>query len=81
MQATKLYMIPKTTLFNKIHRCSDQVLFDITKQKLTPEEKESIKGWILDIESWYFPLRVFQLWKIAEKLLQARGDYKILRVN
>ena len=48
-QADKLYDVSKTTLYNRIHGRRDQASYGVTKQRLTPEEEESIKGWVLDI--------------------------------
>ena len=33
---------------------------------------------VLEIQSWGFPPRIFQLWEMAEELIQAKGDYKDL---
>lgn len=44
LQAAKLYVISKTTLYNRIYRRKDQALYSITKQRLILEEKKSIKS-------------------------------------
>lgn len=80
-QAVRLYGVSKTTLYNGIHGRRDQASYGVTKQRLTPEEEESIENWILDIQSWGFPPRISQLLEMAEELLQARGDYKALGLN
>ncbi len=81
LQAARLYVVSKTTLYNRIHGRRGQASYGVTKQRLTPEEEESIESWVLDIQSWGFPPRVSQLREMAEELLQARGDYKELGVN
>ena len=81
LQAARLYVVSKTTLYNRIHGRRDQALYGVTKQRLTLKEEELIKSWILDIQSWEFPLRISQLREIAEELLKARSDYKKLGVN
>ena len=58
LQAARLYVVSKTTLYNRIYGRRDQALYGVTKQRLTPKEEESIKSWVLDIQSWGFPLRV-----------------------
>ncbi len=58
MQAAYVYAVSKATLYHKINSCRDQVLYGISKQRLTPEEEESIKNWVLRIQSWGFPPRV-----------------------
>lgn len=80
-QAARLYVVSKTTLYNRIHGRQDQALYGITKQRLTSEEEESTESWVLDIQSWGFSPRISQLREMAEELLQARGDYKELGVN
>ena len=81
LQAARLYVISITILYNRIHGRRNQALYGVTKQRLTPEEEESIKSWILDIQSWGFFSRVSQLREMAKKLLQTRDDYKELGVN
>ena len=49
MQAAKLCAVLKVTFYRRINGRRDQVLYNILQQKLTPEEKDSIKGWILEI--------------------------------
>ena len=44
-------------------------------------EEESIKNWILEIQSWRFIPRVAQLREMAMELLQAKGDHKELSKN
>ena len=48
---------------------------------MTPEEKDSIKVWVLEIQSWGFLSRVAQLREMAKELLQAKGDYKKVGKN
>lgn len=49
--AIKLYVILKTTLYNRIYGCQNQALYSITKQKLTLKKKNLIKSWVLDIQT------------------------------
>ena len=51
LQAARLYVVSKTTLYNRIHGCRDQASYSVTKQRLTQKEEESIKSWVLDIQS------------------------------
>ncbi len=51
------------------------------KPRSTPEEKESIKNWVLEIQSWRFLRPVTQLQEMAKELLQARHDFKELGTN
>ncbi len=80
-QAARLYVISKATLYRRINGRHDQVFYRISKWRLTPGEEESIKNWVLEIQSWGFPPRVAQLRKIVEELLKAKGDYKELEKN
>ncbi len=50
-QAARLYMVSKATLYRRINDRHDQVSYRISKRRLTPEEKESIKSWELEIQS------------------------------
>ena len=50
LQAAKLYMVSKITLYNRINGRWDQASYSVTKQRLTLKEEESIKSWILDIQ-------------------------------
>ncbi len=70
-------MVLKAILYRKIYGRRDQVSYGISKRRLTPEE-ESIKSWVLEIQSWGFPPRVAQLREMATELLQAKGDYREL---
>ena len=80
-QAAKLCAVSKATLYRRINGRRDQVSYGISQRKLTPEEEDSIKGWVLEIQSWGFPPRVAQLREMAEELLRAKGDYKELGKN
>ena len=64
-------MLSKKALYHRTDGRRDQASYGVTKQRLTPEEEESIENWVLEIQSW----------GIAEELLQARGDYKELGIN
>ena len=77
-QAAYVYVVSKATLYCKINGHRDQVSYGISKQRLTPEEEESIKNWVLEIQSWGFPPRVAQLREMAVELLQAKGNHKEL---
>ncbi len=48
-QAARLYAVSKTTLYNRVNRRRAQASYGVTKQRLTPEEEESIENWVLDI--------------------------------
>ena len=50
-QAARLYVVSKTTLYNRINRCRGQALYGVTKQKLTLEEEKSIENWVAEIQS------------------------------
>ena len=80
-QAARLYVVSKATLYRRINGRRDQVSYGISKRRLTPEEEESIKSWVLEIQSQGFPPRVAQLREMAEELLKAKGDYKELGKN
>ena len=75
-QAAYVYSVSKATLYRRINGRRDQVSYGISKQRLTSEEEESIKNWVLEIQSWGFPSRVAQLLEMPVELLQAKGDYK-----
>ena len=55
--------------------------YEISNWRLTSDEEKSTKNWVLEIQSWCFPPRVAQLREIAEKLFQAKVDYKELGKN
>ena len=80
-QAAYVYAVSKAKLYRRINGRRDQVSYRILKQKVTPEEEESIKNWILEIQSWGFPPIVAQLREMAVELLQAKGDDKELGKN
>ena len=46
-QAAYLYAVSKATSYRRINGRRDQVLYEISKQRLTSEEEESIKNWVL----------------------------------
>lgn len=80
-QAAKLYVVSKTALYHRLQGRRDQLSYAVSKQRLTPEEEESIQSWVLEIQSWGFTPRITQLREMAEELLQAKGDYKELGTN
>lgn len=80
-QATRLHVVSKATLYRKINGRRDQVLYGISKQRLTTEDEEAMKGWVLEIQAWGYPPRVAQLREMGEVLLQAKGDYNELGKN
>ncbi len=43
-QAARLYAISKTTLYHRIHGRRDQLSYTVLKQRLTPEEEESMQN-------------------------------------
>ncbi len=51
-QAAYVYAVSKATLYRRINGRRDQGSYEILKQRLTPEEKKSIKNWVLEIQSW-----------------------------
>ena len=51
-QAARLYVVSKATFYRRINGSRDQVSYRILKQRLTPEEEESIKSWVLEIQSF-----------------------------
>ena len=80
-EAARLYAISKTTLYHRIKGRQDQLSYAVSKQRLTPEEEESIQNLVLEIQSWGFPPRVAQLQEMTEELLQARHEFKELGKN
>ncbi len=48
-QAARLYVVSKTTVYNRINRRRDQASYGIAKQRLTPEEEESIENWVVSL--------------------------------
>ena len=80
-QAAKLYVVSKTTLYHRLQGRRDQLSYAVSKQRLTPEEEESIQIWVLEIQSWGLPPRIIQLREMTEGLLQAKSDYKELGTN
>ncbi len=48
-QAAKLYVVSKATLYRRINGRRDQVSCEIVKRRMTPEEEEFIKSWVLEI--------------------------------
>ena len=56
-------------------------MYITSKQRLTPEEEESLQSWVLQVQSWGFPPRIAQLCEMAEKLLRAKQDFKELGKN
>lgn len=57
-QAAHIYAVSKATLYRRINSRRNQVSYEISRQRLAPEEEESIKNWVLEIKSWGFPPRV-----------------------
>ncbi len=49
MQARRLYVVSKATLYRRIYGRSDQLSYEISKRRLTLEEEESMKIWLLEI--------------------------------
>ena len=43
-------MVLKATLYRRINGRRGQASYGILKQRLTPEEEESIKSWVLEIQ-------------------------------
>ncbi len=80
-QAACIYAVSKTTLYNRINGCRDQILYITSKQWLTPEEEESLQTWVLQLQSWGFPPRIAQLREMAQELLRAKQDFKELGKN
>ena len=68
-------------MYRGINSQRDQVSYGISKRRMTPEEKESIKSWVLEIQSWEFQPGVAQLQEMAKELLKAKSDYKKLGKN
>lgn len=62
-------MVSKATLYYWINGCQDQVLYEISKQRLTPEKKKSIKSWVLDIQSWGFQPKITQLQENSNEVI------------
>ena len=56
-------------------------MYITSKQRLTPEEEESLQSWVLQVQSWGFPPRIAQLREMAEELLRAKQDFKELGKN
>ena len=50
-QAVGIYKVSKITLYNKINSHRNQVLYITSKQRLTPEKKESFQTWVLKLQS------------------------------
>ncbi len=48
-QVARLYVVSKATFYRRINDRHDQVSYGISKRRLTPKEKESIKSWVLEI--------------------------------
>ncbi len=69
LKAARLYTVLKMTLYHKIKGRQDQPLYPVSKQRLTPEEEESIQKWVLEIQSWGFPPRVAQLREMVNEFL------------
>ena len=80
-QAAWLHAVSKTTLYHRINGRRDQVSYITSKQRLTPEEEESLQSWVLQLQSWGFPPRIAQLREMAEELLRAKQDFKELSKN
>ncbi len=78
-KVAKLCAVSKATLYRRINSRRNQVSYGISQRKQTPKEEESIKSWVLEIQSWGFPLKVAQLQEMAQELLRTKGDYKELR--
>lgn len=71
-QAAWLYAVSKTTLYHRTNGRQDQVSHVTSSQRLTLEG--SLQSWVLQVQSWEFPLRIAQLRKMA-------GDFKELGKN
>lgn len=72
-QAERLYVVSKTTLYNRINGRRDQASYGVTNQILNSKEEKSIENWVLEVQRWGFPPGIAQL--------RARGDYKVLGIN
>ena len=51
------------------------------RQRLTPAEEDVLEEYCLLLESWGCPARISQLKQIAEELLVAKGDTKLIGKN
>ena len=49
LEAARLYAVSKTTLYHRIKARQDQLSYTVSKQRLTPEEEESVLNWLLEI--------------------------------
>ena len=58
IQVAYVYLISKAILYYKINSYCNQLLYRISKEKLTFKEDKSIKNWVLEILSWRFSLWV-----------------------
>ncbi len=75
------YGIVRTTLDGRINGAKAKKEFDISRQKLTPEEEQVIVKWIIQFQSWGWPARVEHTHRMAEELLQKKMDPAPLDVN
>ena len=51
------------------------------EQRLTPEEEQALKIWILQVTEWGWPPRVSLVRHMIYKMLKEKGDDVELRVN
>ena len=50
-QAAKRFDVPKSPLSTRLHGVQDQILYGRSLQRLTSEEKNSLIGWILQLQA------------------------------
>ena len=75
------YKICRSTLRNRINGAISREFYAQVRQRLTPAEEKVLREYCLQLERWGCPAKISQLRFMAEELLRAKGDTRLLGKN
>jgi hypothetical protein len=73
-RVSALYNTPRSTLQDRLAGALPQAAANTKKRKLSLLEEQSLVRWILDLDRRGFPAQIIDVRRIADVLLQARGQ-------
>ncbi len=73
-RVSALYNTPRSTLQDRLAGALPQAAANAKKRKLSLLEEQSLVRWILDLDRRGFPAQIIDVRRIADVLLQARGQ-------
>ena len=80
-KAAKQHGVTYSTLQARTKGSNSRVSASQARQRLSVQEEEALKRWILQLGAWGWPPLISQVYKMASKLLKAKGDMEPLGVN